>query len=103
MEVEDQDYHAMALKLLQLTCWIYGFFFWLFFLYLAYIVYVYHNLLLVTRPWDKLVWNGSRVAADHVLVQGKVRYETVADQFDKMNQKQQKDMILVELVKYLEI
>ena len=60
-----------------------------------------HNLLLLTRPWDKVVWNGSSVAADHVLVQGKVRDETVADQFDKMNKKQQKERILVELVKHL--
>ena len=92
MEVEDQEYHAMALEFFQLTCWNCGFFFWLFALYLVYVVYVYHNLLWVTRPWDRQVWNGSRVAADQVLVQGKVRDETVADQFDRMNQKMQKEI-----------
>ena len=108
VEVEDQDYHAMALKLLQLTCWIYGFFFWLFALYLVYVVYVYHNLLWVTRPWDRQVRNGARVAADQVLVQGKVRDESVAGQFDRMNEKQQGEMkkykrILIEPTNYSEI
>ena len=89
VEVEDHDYHAMALEFLQLTCWISGFFFWLFALYF---VYVYHNLLWVSRPWDRQTWNRVRVAADQVLVQDKVREETVQDQFDRMNQKQQEEM-----------
>ena len=93
VEVEDQDYHAMALEFLQLTCWISGFFFWLFALYLVYVVYVYHNLLWVSRPRDRQTWNLVRVAADQVLVQGEVREETVQDQFDRMNQKQQEEMI----------
>ena len=54
-----------------------GFFFCLFALYL---VYVYHNLLC-----DRI-----RVAANHD--QGKVRNDTVADQFHRLNQKQQEDM-----------
>ena len=55
---------------------------------------VCHNLLCVSKPWDRQTWNGIRVAADNdqVLVQGKVRDDTVADQFDKLNQKQQEDM-----------
>ena len=32
------------------------------------------------------------MATNQVLVQGKVRDETVADQFDRLNQKQQEDM-----------
>ena len=43
VEVEDQDYHAMALEFLQITCWICGFLFWLFALFLVYVVYVYHK------------------------------------------------------------
>ena len=90
VEVEDHDYHAMALELLQLTCWISGFFFWLLALYF---VYVHHNLLRVSRHWDRQTWNRRvRVAADQVLVQDKVREETVQDQFDRMNQKQQEEM-----------
>ena len=93
VEVEDHDYHAMALEFLQLTCWISGFFFWLFAFYLVYVVYVYHNLLWVSRPWDRQTWNLVRVAADQVLVQGKGgREETVQDQFDRMIQKQQEEM-----------
>ena len=38
------------------------------------------------------MWEASRVAAVQVLVQGKVKDETLADQFNKMNQKQQKWM-----------
>ena len=56
VEVEDQDYHAMALEFLQLTCWISGFFFWLFALYLVNVVYVYRNLLWVSRPCDMQTW-----------------------------------------------
>ena len=93
VEVDDHDYHdyhAMALEFLQLTCWISGFFFWLFALYF---VYMYHNLFWVSRPWDRQTWNRRvRVAADQVLVQDKVREETVQDQFDRMNQKQQEEM-----------
>ena len=92
VEVEDQDYHAMALEFLQLTCWICGFFFWLFAIYLVYVVYVYYNLLWVAMPWDRQVWNGVRVAVNEVLVQGKVRDETQGDQFSRMNKKQQQDM-----------
>ena len=91
-KVEVEDYHAMALEFLQLICWISGFFFWLFALYLVYVVYVYHNLLWVSRPWDRQTWNLVRVAADQVLVQGKVWEETVQDQFNRMNQKQQDKM-----------
>ena len=89
VEVKDHDYHAMALEFLQLTCWISGFFFWLLALYF---VYVYHNLIWVSRPWDRQTWNQVREAADQVLVQDKVREETVQDQFDRMNQKQQEEM-----------
>ena len=92
VEVEDQDYHAMALEFLQLSCWICGFFFWLFAIYLVYVVYVYYNLLWVAMPWDRQVWNGVRVVANEVLVQGKVRDETHVDQFDRMNKKQQQEM-----------
>ena len=106
VEVEDQDYHAMALELLQLTCWICGFFFWLFALYLVYVVYVYYNLLWVARPWDSQVWNGVRVAANEVLVQGKMRDESQGKQFNRMNKKQQNEMkkykrSLVEPTKYV--
>ena len=93
VEVEDHGYHAMALEFPQLTCWISGFFFWLFAFYLVYVVYVYHDLLWVSRPWDRQTWNLVRVAADQVLVQGKGgREETVQDQFDWMIQKQQEEM-----------
>jgi hypothetical protein len=92
VEVEDQDYHAMALEFLQLTCWICGFFFWLFAIYLVYVVYVYYNLLWVAMPWDRQVRNGVRVAANQVLVQGKVRDETQGDQFNRMKKNQQQEM-----------
>ena len=45
-------------------------------LYLAYVTYVNFFLLWVDRPWDRNVWNGVRVAAIEVLVQGKVRDKT---------------------------
>ena len=92
VEVEDQDYHAMALEFLQHTCWICGFFFWLFAIYLVYVVFVYYNLLWVAMPWDRQVRNGVRVAANEVMVQGKVRDETQGDQFDRLNKKQQQEM-----------
>ena len=88
-KVEVEDHHAMAFEFLQLTCWISGFFFWLFALYF---VYVYHNLLWVSRPWDRQTWNRVRVADDQVLVQDKVRKETVQDQFDRMNQRLQEEI-----------
>ena len=66
---------------------------------------MYQNLLWGTKPWGRQVWNGARVAADQVLVQGKVRDESVAGQFDRMNQKQEEEMkkykrILIEPTKY---
>jgi len=92
LQVEDEDHHAMALELLQLTCWICGFFFWLFALYLVYVIYVYNSLLWAARPWDRQVWNGVRVAANQVMVQGKVRDETEDKQLNRMNRKQQEEM-----------
>ena len=91
VEVESQDFHAMALEFLQLSCWICGFFFWLFAIYLVYVVYVYHLILWPTKPWDRQVWNAVRVAADQVLVRSMVRDETVDKQFNRMNQKQQEE------------
>ena len=93
LQVEDEDHHAMALELLQLTCWICGFFFWLFALYLVYVIYVYNSLLWSARPWDRQVWNGVRVAANQVMVQGKVRDETEDKQLNRMNRKQQDEMV----------
>ena len=42
--------------------------------------------------WDRQVWNGMRVTANEVLVQGKVRDETQGDQFNRLNKKQQQEM-----------
>ena len=108
VEVENQDFHAMALEFLQLSCWICGFFFWLLAIYLAYVVYIYHFLLWSVKPWDRKDWNGVRVAADQVLGKSKVRDETMDEQFNRMNQKQQEEMkkykmILMEPTKYSEV
>ena len=93
LEVEDQNYHAMALELLQLTCWICGFFFWLFALYLFYVIYVYYTLLWVARPWARKDWTGARMAADQVLVKVEVRDQTQEKQFGRMNKDQQEEMM----------
>merc|ERR1719430_947095 len=85
LQVEDEDHHAMALELLQLSCWICGFFFWLFAIYLIYVIYVYFSLLWVVRPWHRQDWNEVRVAANHVLAAHDKR-------FDRMNKKQQEEM-----------
>ena len=49
--------------------------------YLAYVVFVYYTLL----------WVAMRVAANEVLVQGKVRDKTREDQFVRMNKKQREE------------
>ena len=49
-------------------------------------------MLWAARPWDRQVWNGGRVAANQVMVQGKVRDETEDKQLNRMNKKQQEEM-----------
>jgi len=92
LQVEDPNYHAMALEMLQLTCWTCGFFFWLFALYLIYVVFVYHKLMWSTWPWDNSSWNGFRKAADKELILGKVRDGSLKEQFNRMNRDQQLEM-----------
>ena len=78
-QVHKTEYHAKAVKFLQLTVSLVNF--WMLALYLAYVTYINFLLLWVDRPWDRKVWNGVRVAAIRVLVQGKVRDETHLQQF----------------------
>ena len=73
-QVHKTEYHAIAVKFPQLTVSLV--FFCMLALYLAYVTYVNFFLLWVDRPWDRNVWNGVRVAAIEVLVQGKVRDKT---------------------------
>merc|ERR1712215_55329 len=92
LEVEDLDDHFVALELLQMTCWISGFFFWFFALYLVYVVYIFYGLLLSKRPWDRQTWHRVRLDANQVLELSKVREETIKEQFGRMNEKQQQEM-----------
>jgi len=92
LKLEDPNYTATSLELLQLACWISGFFFWFFALYLVYAIVVYHKLLWARSPWNREAWGGVRKAADDVLVRGKVRDEDVMDQFERMDKEQQEEM-----------
>merc|ERR1711990_911920 len=92
LKLEDPNYTATSLELLQLACWISGFFFWFFALYLVYAIVVYHKLLWARKPWDRQAWGGVRKAADDVLVRGKVRDEDVMEQFERMDKEQQEEM-----------
>merc|ERR1711990_1372922 len=70
LKLEDPNYTATSLELLQLACWISGFFFWFFALYLVYAIVVYHKLL-----WAR-----------------KVRDEAVTEQFERMDSEQREEM-----------
>merc|ERR1711936_184417 len=94
LKLEDPNATATSLELLQLACWISGFFFWLFALYLVYAILVYHKLLWARRPWDREAWGGVRKAADDVLHKGKVRDEDEMEQFERLDKAQE------EMVKY---
>jgi len=93
LKLEDPNYTATSLELLQLACWISGFFFWLFALYLVYAIVVYHKLLWARRPWDRQAWGGVRKAADDVLCRGEVRDEDMMEQFERMDKEQQEEMV----------
>merc|ERR1712055_218833 len=92
LKLEDPNYTATSLELLQLACWISGFFFWLFALYLVYAIVVYHKLLWARKPWDRQAWGGVRKAADDVLCRGEVRDEDMMEQFERMDKEQQEEM-----------
>jgi len=93
LKLEDPNATATSLELLQLACWISGFFFWLFALYLVYAILVYHKLLWARKPWDRQAWGGVRKAADDVLRKGKVRDEDEVEQFERLDKKQQEEMV----------
>merc|ERR1712037_429727 len=93
LKLEDPNYTATSLELLQLACWISGFFFWFFALYLVYAIVVYHKLLWARGPWDRQAWGGVRKAADDVLCRGEVRDEDVVEQFERMDKDQQEEMV----------
>ena len=92
IEVEDEEETVFALEFLQLSSWICGFFLWLFAIYLLYVVHVYYQLIFPNYPWNANNWNSVRLSANKVLVESKVRDETVGEQFERLNKRQRSEM-----------
>ena len=92
LDVEEQDYTAMSLEILYIGCWICGFFFLFFSVYVWYMCWVFYKLLWSPRPWNRHSWNGARKDADNALVKGDVRHESLTEQFERLNDKQQNEV-----------
>ena len=93
VEIEDGNWHSMALEFASFVGWICGFFLLLGSLYYFWTAFVLYELYFAKKPWNKERWSDIRVAANDFLVTGRVREETLAEQFARMNEDQQEDMV----------
>ena len=79
--------------MMQLTCWISGFFCLFFDVILIYNVVVYYKMMFSSRPWDAYTWNVVRQDANTCLKETGVRDETLMEQEQMMSMEQQQDMM----------
>ena len=92
MDIEDKDFAAFSLELGSYVGWICGFFCLFLSLYMFFTAWVLHGLFFDKWPWTREEWTKVREVANDQLVVGGVRDESFADQFGRMNEKQQDDM-----------
>jgi len=88
----NEDRTVSILQFLQLACWIMGFFLILSSMIVFYTILVFHQLMFFPKPWQKDYWKQVRKEADQILIGGKVRSKTTAEQRAYMNESQQKEM-----------
>lgn len=92
IQVEDPNFHAFALEFATYVGWICGFFLLFLAFYMLWTAFVLHGLFFAKWPWTREEWTNVRTVANDQLVVGGVRDESLADQFGRMNEKQQDDM-----------
>ena len=93
VEIEDANYHAMTLVLAAYVGWVCGFFLLLGCFYYLWSAFVLYELYFTKNPWNKELWSKVRIAANDFLVTGRVREESLTEQFARMNEDQQADMV----------
>ena len=88
-EVEEFNEQQNILHSCALIGWILGFFILLNFLYNVWTFVALGSLIFDKLPWARERWNQTRVAADEFL---KVREESLAEQFHRLNKAQMESM-----------
>ena len=87
------DETTAAVEMLQLTCWISGFFCLFFSVVLMYIVIVNHRLMFSQQPYNRSMWNKIQMDTNRCLVEAGVRDEEVEEQASRLTLKQKNDMM----------
>ena len=87
-EVEEFKEQQNILHSCALIGWILGFFMLLNFLYNVWTFFALGYLIFDKLPWARKRWNQARVAADELLIKGKVREESLVEQFHRLTKAQ---------------
>ena len=92
VKIDAFDETTAAVEMLQLTCWISGFFVLFFSVVLMYMVIINHRLMFSKQPYNRSTWNKIQKDADRCLVEAGVRDEEVEEQANRLTLKQLVDI-----------
>ena len=91
-QIEDQDYVDFVLGCSMYGGWVLGFVVLTLSCYLLGSSIPLYKLMFDYVPWNRNNWSNIRKEANSILVESKVREETLTEQFNRMTQEQQDNM-----------